>query len=285
MAMAMAMAMQVATLTRWEWFKLRRRWVPWILLGFVLIIDQLLFWLVATLSDDVSYQSTSENIANGLGFSAFFGPFIAVILAAVVIGGEYGWGTLRPVLSKGAGRWQLLASKVAVVVLVTAGILVILCITVAISGFIAEAVLTAPETTESYGDISALNLLALFCRMLYAFLPYIALALFLVVMTTSNGVGIALSMGYYIAETIILVPILANFSWSGEVFAYLLGPNVDAWQSVPGTEGNPASGIATIGGVSDMLHGFIFVTIYALVLAGAAIALFMRRDIAGAKGG
>ena len=33
----MAMAMQVALLTRWEWFKLRRRWVPWILLGFVLI--------------------------------------------------------------------------------------------------------------------------------------------------------------------------------------------------------------------------------------------------------
>ena len=29
----MAMAMQVALLTRWEWFKLRRRWVPWILLG------------------------------------------------------------------------------------------------------------------------------------------------------------------------------------------------------------------------------------------------------------
>ena len=281
----MAMAMQVALLTRWEWFKLRRRWVPWILLGFVLIIEQLLFWLVATLSDDVSYQSTSENIANGLGFSAFFGPFIAVILAAVVIGGEYGWGTLRPVLSKGAGRWQLLASKVAVVVLVTAGILTILCITVTVSGFIAEAILTAPETTESYGDISALNLLALFGRMLYAFVPYIALALFLVVLTTSNGVGIALSMGYYIAETIILVPILANFSWSDQVLAYLLGPNVSAWQSVPGNEGNPASGIATIGGMSEMLHGFIFVTIYAAVLAAVAVGLFLRRDIAGAKGG
>ena len=281
----MAMAIQVAQLTRWEWFKLRRRWVPWILLGFVLVVDQLIFWLVAALTDDVSYQSTAENIANGLGFSAFFGPFIAVILAAVVIGGEYGWGTLRPVLSKGAGRWQLLTSKAAVVVLVTAGILIILCITVTISGFIAEAVLTAPETTESYGDISALNLLALFGRMIYGFLPYIALALFLVVLTTSNGVGIALSMGYYIAETIIVVPILANFSWSGRVFAYLLGPNVDAWQSVPGTEGNPASGIVTIGGMSEMAHGFIFVTIYAVVLASAAISLFLRRDIAGAKGG
>ena len=276
------MAMQVALLTRWEWFKLRHRWVPWILLGFVLVIDQLLFWLVATLSDDVSYQSTSENIANGLGFSAFFGPFVAVILAAVVIGGEYGWGTLRPVLSKGAGRWQLLASKIAVVILVTAGILVIMCIAVTISGFIAEAVLTAPETTETYGDISAVNLLALFGRMLYAFLPYITLALFLVVLTTSNGVGIALSMGYYIAENIIVVPIISNFSWSEGIFTYLLGPNVSAWQSVPP---NNDGGIATFGGISDMAHGFIILTVYIAVLTAAAIALFLRRDIAGAKGG
>ncbi len=278
----MTMAMQVATLTRWEWFKLRRRWVPWILLGFVLVVNQLIFWLVAALTDDISYQSTYENIANGLGFSAFFGPFIAVILAAVVVGGEYGWGTLRPVLSLGAGRWQLLTSKVAVVVLFTAALLIILCIAVTISGFIAEAVLTAPETTESYGDISAANLLALYGRMLYAFVPYIMLALLLVVLTTSNGVGIALSMGYYIAENIIVVPIISNFSWSDGVFTYLLGPNVSAWQNV--LQGND-SAIVTFGGISTMTHGFIIVTLYIVLLAAAAIALFLRRDIAGAKGG
>ena len=278
----MAMAMQVALLTRWEWFKLRRRWVPWILLGFVLVIEQLIFWLVATLSNAVSYRSTSENIANGLGFSAFFGPFIAVILAAVVVGGEYGWGTLRPVLSKGAGRWPFLASKAAVVVLVTAAILVILSVTVAISGFIAEAALSAPEA-EPYSNISWLDLLALFGRMIYGFLPYIALALFVVVLTGSNGVGISLSLGYYIAETVILVPILSNFDWSERVFAFVLGPNVGAWQAVEGG-GNNAT-IATIGGMPEMAHGVIFVTIYAVVLAAAALALFLRRDIAGAKGG
>lgn len=102
----MAVAMQVALLTRWEWFKLRRRWVPWILLGFVLVIVQLGFWLATTLGDAESYQSPAENIANGLGISSFFGPFVAVILAATVLGSEYGWGTLRPVLSRGpdAGR-------------------------------------------------------------------------------------------------------------------------------------------------------------------------------------
>ena len=282
----MAMVMQVALLTRWEWFKLRRRWVPWIVLGFVLVFVQLLFWLVASLGDDVSYQSPAENIANGLGFSSFFGPFVAVILAAAVLGGEYGWGTLRPVLSKGAGRWQFLISKVAIVVLVTIGILVILSITVMISGFIAEATLTADPRTEGYGSISWASLLALFGRMIYGFIPYIALALFLVVLTGSNGVGIGLSLGYYIAETVILVPILGAFSWSEHVLAYLLGPNVSAWQAVTdGEGGGPGSDIATLGGISDMAHGAIFVTIYAVVLASAAIALFMRRDIAGAKGG
>ena len=279
------MAMQVAQLTRWEWFKLRRRWVPWIVLGFVLVTVQLLFWLVATLSNDVSYQSPTENIANGLGFSAFFGPFVAVILAAAVMGGEYGWGTLRPVLSKGAGRWQFLASKVSVVVLVTIAILIILSITVMISGFIAEAVLTADPQAEGYGVISWLDLLALFGRMIYGFVPYIALALFLVVLTTSNGVGTGLSLGYYIAETVILVPILSNFSWSDQVFSYLLGPNVSAWQNVPGNDGGPGSSIATFGGISDVAHGAIMVTAYAVVLGAASMALFMRRDIAGAKGG
>ena len=282
----MAMAMQVALLTRWEWFKLRRRWVPWIVLGFVLVIVQLVFWLVASLGDDVSHQSPAENIANGLGFSSFFGPFVAVILAAAVMGSEYGWGTLRPVLSKGAGRWQFLASKVAIVVLVTIGILVILSITVMISGFIAEAVLAADPRTEGYGAISWVSLLALFGRMIYGFLPYIALALFLVVLTGSNGVGIGLSLGYYIGETVILAPILSAFSWSDHVLAYLLGPNVTAWQAVTDSDGGgPGSNIATIGGIPDMAHGAIFVTIYAVVLAGAAIGLFMRRDIAGAKGG
>ena len=280
----MAMAMQVAMLTRWEWFKLRRRWVPWILLGFVLVIELLIFWLVAALSNDVSYQSPRENIANGLGFSAFFGPFIAVILAAAVMGGEYGWGTLRPVLSKGAGRWPFLTSKVAVVMLFTVALLVILSVVIMINGFIAEGVLAADPEAEGYGSISWIDLLAQFGRMIYAFLPYIMLSLFLVVLTSSNGVGVGLAMGYYIAESVILVPILTIFDWSDKVFAFVLGPNVDAWQNIGG---GPGSGreIVTIGGISDMAHGFIIVTIYTVALAAAAFALFMRRDIAGAKGG
>jgi len=34
----------VANLVRWEWFKLRRRWMPWILLAVLLLFSQLLMW-------------------------------------------------------------------------------------------------------------------------------------------------------------------------------------------------------------------------------------------------
>ena len=38
------MMVQVLRLTRWEWFKLRKRWMPWILLGIVVVITQLILW-------------------------------------------------------------------------------------------------------------------------------------------------------------------------------------------------------------------------------------------------
>ena len=38
------MILQVLRLTRWEWFKLRRRWMPWILLAPLVVIPQIWLW-------------------------------------------------------------------------------------------------------------------------------------------------------------------------------------------------------------------------------------------------
>jgi hypothetical protein len=35
---------RIANLTRWEWFKLRRRWMLWILLAFAILFAQLTVW-------------------------------------------------------------------------------------------------------------------------------------------------------------------------------------------------------------------------------------------------
>ena len=48
-----------------------------------------------------------------------------MILAASLTGTEYGWGTVRTVLTRGAGRWQLLASKLLLVALLGVGGLIV----------------------------------------------------------------------------------------------------------------------------------------------------------------
>ena len=276
------MAMQVALLIRWEWFKLSRRWLPWVMLALTVGITQVLFWSNVFFFDgDLSHRTLRENVANGLASGGGF-AFMAMFLTIAFTGCEYSWGTMRPVLSRGVGRGRFLAAKLSVMLMVTAAGLVIVAAAIAVSSFIADAI-SATEPSQGYGSISLLDLLALYGRVVYSFLPYIALGLFFISLAPSEGVATGLSLAYYFSEQVIILPLLAAaLSWADRLFGFLLSPNTAAWQSVPsGLEIE----IATIGGIPEMTHGFIFVTVYAAALAAAAIALFMRRDIAGAKGG
>ena len=64
------MILQVLHLTRWEWFKLRKRWMPWILLGIVVLITQFFLW-----GSHVAYHNKSVQEF----FSGSVGPIRATI--------------------------------------------------------------------------------------------------------------------------------------------------------------------------------------------------------------
>ena len=38
------MISHILRLTGWEWYKLQRRWMPWILLGIMILVNQIGFW-------------------------------------------------------------------------------------------------------------------------------------------------------------------------------------------------------------------------------------------------
>ena len=38
------MIAHILRLTGWEWYKLQRRWMPWILLGIMILFNQVAFW-------------------------------------------------------------------------------------------------------------------------------------------------------------------------------------------------------------------------------------------------
>ncbi len=62
------MIVQVIRLTAWEWFKLRRRWMPWILAAVILLVAQLGLWISYAAYHNESFRSFVGQSSNSMGF-------------------------------------------------------------------------------------------------------------------------------------------------------------------------------------------------------------------------
>lgn len=343
----------IANLMRWEWFKLRRRWMPWILLAVILLFSQLVVWgnffgyrhtestggsisfgavgpggrdaeisvtcndLLAgrlpdlppgmdpgiidqmrqnceriaeqqqqQLQDRYASFTLPGSISSALGMAQGIGLVLIAILATSMLGTEYGWGTLRAVLSRGTGRWQYLTAKLALLALLAAAALVAVLAVTAVSSLLAGALAGAASegvpASAGWAD-GAIT----FVRAWFALLPYVALATFVTVLTSSSVAGLAVSLGYYFAE-LIAVAILVNiFDWFQTVADYVLGRNITAVMlgSQRGEVSGDTFGGPLIGEYPGDLHAFLVVAAYTLVLGGLAFWLFRRRDVAVTSGG
>jgi ABC-type transport system involved in multi-copper enzyme maturation permease subunit len=336
------MIARIANLAVWEWFKLRRRWMLWILLIFAILFAQLAVWgsffsyqnlestggeitVPATLqsqqgrpprtvacndllSSDPARQPTDldaqvldglraqcrqqlatqpqrlqriyetvtlpGSIPLALGTLQALGLILIAVLTASAIGIDYGAGTLRSVLVQGTGRWPYLAAKLLTLVVLAGLALVVATVTVAISSSIAERLVVAPVSVST-ASWSAAGI-ALWKAWL-SLIPYITLTAFVTVLARSSAAGMAIGLGYYFAEQI-LVALLSNFfSWFTNVADYLPVHSISAWSGGTGF-GGPAA-------PADLARaGFVLVA-YTLILGALAFWIFHRRDVQGATGG
>jgi ABC-type transport system involved in multi-copper enzyme maturation permease subunit len=335
----------VASLGVWEWFKLRRRWMLWILLLFALLFAQLAVWggyfsyqnlrdtggevtVPATLqqqqgrvprtvrcndllSGDPARQPTDldaqvtaglaaqcrqlaptlparlsraygnftlpGSVPNALGTVQTLGLILMAILTASAIGIDYGAGTLRSVLTQGTGRWPYLTAKLLTLgVLAALGLLVAVA-SVALSSVIAGGLAGAPPeaagTAATWSDAGIA-----FWKAWVSILPYIALTAFVTVLARSSAAGMAIGLGYYFAEQLIVALLTNFFSWFQNVADYLLVRNISGW-----TGG--AGGITGGTALPDQTHAIVVLAVYTLALGAVAFWLFERRDVQGATGG
>jgi len=332
---------RIGNLAIWEWFKLRRRWMLWILLAFAILFAQLAVWgsffsyqnlrttggeitVPATLqsqqgraprtlacndllSGDPARQPTDldaqvldgmraqcrqqlatqpqrlqrayENltlpgsIPLALGTLQTLGLILIAVLSASAIGIDYGAGTLRSVLVQGTGRWPYLAAKFLVLVVLAGLGLIVATVSVVISSAIAERLATPAAASSAAWSAAGIAL----WKAWLSLIPYITLTTFVTVLARSSAAGMAIGLGYYFAEQI-LVALLSNFfSWFANVAEYLPVHSISAWSGSTGF-GGPAA-------PADLAHaGFVLVG-YTLVLGGLAFWLFQRRDVQGATGG
>ena len=339
------MIAHIGNLAVWEWFKLRRRWMLWILLIFALLFAQLAVWgaffsynnvretggeltvpaalqqqggriprtvrcndllsgdaarqpadldaqvlagltaqcrqqapaLPARLARGYSNFTLPGSIPTALGTVQTLGLILMAILTASAIGIDYGAGTLRSVLTQGTGRWPYLTAK-----LITLSVLALLGLVVAvasvavsstIAGSLAGAAPAAPGTAVTWSDAVT----ALFKAWL-SILPYIALTAFVTIIARSSAAGMAIGLGYYFFEQLIVALFSALFSWFQNVADFFLVRNISAYTGAAG-------GFPGAGTLPDPTQAAIVLAIYTLIFGGIAYWLFQRRDVSGATGG
>jgi ABC-type transport system involved in multi-copper enzyme maturation permease subunit len=110
---------------RAELLKLRKRSAVWVLFGAGLVLSLIFGYIVPYLGYATGDQQTGgvpraevlrgmlpeRVLDNALGGFPVFAGALALVLGAIVIGGEYTWGTLKTILTQRPGRGALLAGQ------------------------------------------------------------------------------------------------------------------------------------------------------------------------------
>ena len=201
----------------------------------------------------------------------FLASIVTVILAASIIGTEFGWGTIRALLPRARSRVELIAAK-----LVT---LVLFDVLLVLAGFatapVFSAVFSNIESLDSsfdsgfWGD--AIQSIAI---NFFVLLPYSALAFFVAVLTRSNAAGIAIGLAILLAEGI-LVAILGALSDSLEWIGDLLFTNNMAAIL---NENNPG-GRSPTSDLPETGQAILVLTVWIVLLVGGSFWVFRRRDV------
>ena len=223
------------------------------------------------------------SLIKGLNLTDGLGVLLFATMAASMVGSEFGCGTLRLVLARGTERWQVLSSKLVLVALLAAAALVIIAATTAVSSAIVGALVSEDPVALAEWTEAATTL----GRTAFSLLPCVVLAGLATVVTSSPIAGITAVFGYFFIELLFVALMVNLFDWGQNVADYLLGRNITAWMMGSGRE--EFNGLfftsTPIGDFPGMLHAFLVLTAYMVILGGLAIWAFQRRDIGGATGG
>lgn len=287
----------VPHLTGLEWFKLRKRPMLYVLLAVVvlfLVITEALGYLFIRFLPTTEGSGLTPDVRQGLLDSmtlpaALPGVFssvqtiaaiMTIVLAAVSFGGEFGWGTVRLLLSRGAGRAEYIAGKS----LALAGWAVVFVVAGAIAGLAAAAVITLLEghgLGGALGDAGVGGLVATAARTYLATLVYLLLAAFATVLTRSTAAGMAIGLVYYFVEGLV-GNILGIFTsgWVAGLLQALIGVNV---RGLMAANGPPTTSLVPTGLPSPGQSALVL-ALYAAAFVVAMLLLFRARDITAGGG-
>lgn len=255
-----------------ELFRLRLRSQSWLLFIIAVLLTGLIYggFVVAGLatsgqeSADLREQATFANFEDfGITMSiGFFASVMLVIIAAGMMGNEFSWNTLRPLVARAKSRVSLLTAKLVAMVIYTLLFVVALTLVVAVMFLIGSMIVGEPSgfSMSILGD----GMVTAF-KLTFTNLPYLALAFMLATVFRSNAAGIAGALGLSFIEE----PIFLLLRMASDFFE-----NVQEW--------GPSYNVSVISGFNsggDELRSALILGGYTAIFVAIAYIVFLRRDV------
>ena len=287
-------------LLRSELFRLRRRWMTWILLLSVVVLAFVLYFIIyasvqaqiqalqngtasatngapqteAQLRLELQTLRPSQVMSFGLGIVSGFGSVLLIVLTASVFGNEFNWGTLRVILALGAGRERFLGAKYLALTLY-AGVFTTVGALAALAG--SEIVSSIASLDRTLPDDFAAQLALNVGRTVFTFVPYIALAALIAVWSKSGGAGIAIGLVVYFAEGLVMSLLVAFNKDYATIANFGLSRNVSAITQLAGS--SSAGGASGAAALPDPARAALVLLAYSVLFVALALWRFRSRDV------
>lgn len=269
--------------TRAELYKMIRRGANWFMLAIALTLGLTFAYLVpysGYLSADSGLPGAERGLAallpqefigNSIGGLPFFTGAIGLILGALAVGNEYGWGTWKTVLTQGPSRMTVFGGKLAalaaaMVVLVGSGIAMSAAASAVIAGAEDQA-MDWPGIVDIAQGLGAGWLIAMMWTLM---------GVLLAVATRGVAVAVGIGLVWMLAIQNLLVSVAAPLlDWVDKAQEYLPGPV--AGSLVASLGANPSTpGVGEL--VSDT-RALAVICGYLLVFGLFSAVLLKRRDV------
>ena len=220
-----------------------------------------------------SVQQLSSIFENGMQVWRIVALIMIVVVASGLIGSEYGWNTLRPLVARSASRTDLLSAKWIVVGLysifmVIVGVLVSLMASSIVSVFMGADI----SLSVAVWDDMALGTL----RWVSATMPYAAIAFAAALLTRSNAAGIAIGIGLNFAEVLVLGLLLELIDGFETVGEYGINWNVQQVVNITTEDGGAMMDPVSTG---QLWKSIVILAFYCVAAIVGSFMVFTRRDI------
>jgi ABC-type transport system involved in multi-copper enzyme maturation permease subunit len=279
---------------------MRRRWMPWIMLGLIVVAAFAVYFLIwgstqaqiellksgqarppgapteAQLRETLVIVTPGRVQNFGVSVVSGFGSIMLIVFAASHVGTEFGWGTFRTLLAHGASRTGFLVSK-AVSLLLYAAILMFVGTVAAIAG---SYVVSSIAGLSTGSGVNVAEVVQAAAKSGYTFIPYMALALAIAVWSKSAGAGIATGLVVYFAEGLVATILVSLNKDYAQIVNWGLSRNASALtRTVSSGQGGPSTQDPTASTLPDPTQAAIVLAVYTVIFLALAYWRLRSRDV------